>query len=369
MSSKPCLSALLALPLALLAASCSSEPSGTGGSTSSGGTTATGGTTTTGGTGGVTTGGTGGVTTGGAGGATGGTGGVTGGTGGSGGSLTPEQLRGQYLVDKVIYCSQCHTPYDANGLPDNTLYLAGNQNYVFQHGGADVTLYAHNITNSDLNGIASWTDDQIKASIITGTDDEDAPLWPIMPYPAYAHLTPEDAAAVVAYLRVVSPNEHAGMEPTLANPDPVTPALDDAQIPHTTLPAGDPDYQAAEHGRYLAIIGCLTCHTPESSPGVPDLTKAFAGGKSIFRVGDPITYTSTNITPDATGIAGWSALDIAQAVKTNTEKSSARKLCPPMPGGFMRMGDMDMADLQDIGKYLSTLPPIVNGPFKCDPNQ
>jgi hypothetical protein len=30
------------------------------------------------------------------------------------------------------------------------------------------------------------------------------------------------------------------------------------------------------------------------------------------------------------------------------------------------MGDMADADLLDIGNYLTTLPPIANGPFKCD---
>lgn len=358
--------ALAGLPLGLTISACDGDSSGTGGSTSTGGTTSTGGSTSTGGTtggGGVTGGG--GATTGGGGG-TAGTGGMT---GGSGGSLTPVEQRGQYLVDKVVYCSQCHTPYDAAGLPDNTLYLAGNPNYVFPYMGSDVTLYAHNLTNSDLHGMASWSDDQIETAIVTGIDDEGAALWPHMPYPAYAHLTPDDATAMVAYLRKVVANEHAGMEASLANPEPETPKLDDAQIPHTTLPAGDPDYQSAEKGRYLAIVACLTCHTPESAPGVPDLSKAFAGGKSIRRVGDSVTYTSTNITPDATGIAGWSALDIGQAVKTNTEKSSARKLCPPMPGGPGRMGDMEQADLLDIGRYLSTIPPIQNGPFKCDPNQ
>jgi hypothetical protein len=78
-------------------------------------------------------------------------------------------------------------------------------------------------------------------------------------------------------------------------------------------------------------------------------------------------YTVTNITPDVTGIQGWSAADIAQAVKSNMEKQSARILCAPMTGGPMKMGGMAVSDLKDIGTYISTLPPIANGPFKCQP--
>lgn len=356
---------MVAIPLALLAGACGGGGSGSGGGgTSAGGTTSSGGTMTTGGT--TTSGGTGG-TTGGTGGTTGGTGGMTTGGGGTGGSLTPEQLRGQYLVDHVIVCGQCHTPNKADGTPDMSLYLAGAPNWVFDYNGSDVTVNATNLTNDDLHGLAGWTDQQILTSLQQGTDDEAATLWPVMPYPAYAHLTPDDANAVVAYLRTVTGNPNVVPEDLVPDPDAPAPAIDLAKVPQTTLDPADPNYASAQNGRYLAVVSCISCHTPELSPGVLDMTKAFAGGRTIRRAGDPKVYTSTNITLDATGIAGWSAMDIASAVKSNTDKTSAQLLCAPMPGGAMKLGGMSNSDLMDIGRYLSTIPPVANGPFKCLP--
>ena len=53
------------------------------------------------------------------------------------------------------------------------------------------------------------------------------------------------------------------------------------------------------HGLSIDILTALRWrifgqrHTPESAPGVPDLSKAFAGGKSIRRVGDSVTNVIT----------------------------------------------------------------------------
>src|SRR5690349_20392859 len=80
-----------------------------------------------------------------AGGATGGAGGA-GGTGGTGGGDPAAIARGEYLVDHVVYCGQCHTPVGADGKPDMTKYLAGSKNYIFKYQNMDVTVIAENIT-------------------------------------------------------------------------------------------------------------------------------------------------------------------------------------------------------------------------------
>jgi mono/diheme cytochrome c family protein len=154
------------------------------------------------------------------------------------------------------------------------------------------------------------------------------------------------------------------------DPDPPPPQVMDSEIPHSTLAPSDPDYAAAERGRYLSAVACVQCHTPATAPGIPDLTKAFAGGRVyIVRVNSndpkPASFTSTNLTPDATGLMGWSVDDIIQSVKTNTEKGSHRPLCATMPGGPGKMGDLTDGDLKDIAIYLHNLKPIANGPFTC----
>src|ERR1700712_1372094 len=132
-------------------------------------------------------------------------------------------------------------------------------------------------------------------------------FYPIMPYPEYSLLSQEDVDWIVKYLRSVPPNDDVvPADYPYFDQNPPVPSVDDSKIPHTTLASNDPGFAAAERGRYLAKTACLNCHTAELSYGIPDLSKAFAGGKMYtFIRGKPV-QTSTNLTPDATGLAGWS---------------------------------------------------------------
>jgi mono/diheme cytochrome c family protein len=306
------------------------------------------------------------------GGATGGAGGgdstsssttTTASTGTSGG----DAARGKYLVDNVIVCGQCHTPTLADGTFDQTKYLAGSKNYNFKYQSMDVTVIAENITPDNVQGVGMWTDDQIRGAIQAGLDDQKATMWAIMPYPEYAVMEGADVSAIVAYLRTVPGNANVVPPDSLEDPGSPAAPINGSKVPHTTLAKTDPDFASAERGRYLAILGCMSCHTEETDPGVPDVAKAFAGGRTFKSVSDAKPSTSTNLTPDASGLAGWSAADIVASIKTNTEKGTNRQLCSAMPGGKGHMGDMTDADLLDIGNYLHTIAPVANGPFKCQP--
>ena len=60
-----------------------------------------------------------------------------------------------------------------------------------------------NITPDKETGLGAWTDEQIAAAITTGKRPDGRQLAPIMNYAAFTHLTKEDVAAVVAYLRTI----------------------------------------------------------------------------------------------------------------------------------------------------------------------
>ena len=172
--------------------------SGTGGSTAgTGGNSGTGGGTA--GTGGSS--GTGGSTagTGGSAGAGGSAG--TGGTSGSGGGggLTALQARGQYIVDHVAACGDCHTPMGQNG-PVPGMYLAGNPSFIALPNGDK--LGSRNLTN-DETGLKNRTDAEIKDMFQNGmrpTATGMEPLNPVMPYYVFHNMTDADANAIVAYL-------------------------------------------------------------------------------------------------------------------------------------------------------------------------
>jgi mono/diheme cytochrome c family protein len=294
--------------------------------------------------------------------------GTSGATGGSGGGTgDPVAIaRGKYLVDNLLVCGECHTPVDANGKPDKSKYLAGSRSYDFKTMTNEiVSVYAENLTSDKVEGIGEWSDDWIRGSITRGLDDVQVPLWPIMPYPEYALMTSQDVNAIVAYLRTVAPSKNVVPPDTFPNPGSPAAAVNGSKIPHTTLPKTDPDFAAAERGRYLASIACVNCHTPELAPGLPDFTKPFAGGRTYRSRSDVGFSTSTNLTPDATGLAGWTVADIVESIKTNTEKGTKRALCDTMPGGPGRMGDLADGDLTDIATYLHTIAPIASQAYQC----
>lgn len=298
------------------------------------------------------------------------------GTGGTGGGVarmptatTGTIERGKYLVDHLLVCGACHTPNDANGKPDKTKYLAGSRSYDFTDtDGTVVTVNAENLTSHNPEGLATWSDEQIRRALTQGIDDEMIAIYPIMPYPEYSLLTHEDQDSIIQYLRSIPPNDNVvPADYPYFDQHPPAPPVDESKIPHTTLPATDPDFAAAERGRYLAATACLNCHTEQLSADIPDLSKAFAGGKKYTYIRGAPEHTSVNITPDATGLAGWSVDDIVAALKTNTEKGTSRTFCNTHPGGPDALGGLTDGDTRDLAVYIHTLPPVQNGPFQCLP--
>ncbi len=66
-------------------------------------------------------------------------------------------------------------------------------------------VYGTNITPA---GLASWTDNEILRAITAGVNRDGDVLFPVMPYRNYRYLTQGDAAAIITYVRTLSPIEH-----------------------------------------------------------------------------------------------------------------------------------------------------------------
>jgi mono/diheme cytochrome c family protein len=103
---------------------------------------------------------------------------------------------GAYLAGPVSHCMECHTPMGPQGpLLETDL---GRGGFEF-HGPWGVSVAA-NITNHE-DGLAGYTDDQIKVMITQGVHADGRPMMPPMPYGYLAKMTPEDLDAIVLYLR------------------------------------------------------------------------------------------------------------------------------------------------------------------------
>ena len=291
----------------------------------------------------------------------------------SGGAASSDATvaRGDYLVNHVAACGDCHTPRRADGSPDTSKFLAGNAAF------ADINpadpkkglLPTPNLTPDKTTGLGDWTDKQIKNAFQNGLDSDDNALFPVMPYYVFHNMTDSDADSIVMYLRSIKAvaneipeRQDLGFPVMQAQPVPVD------QLPETTLKPTDPKYASAQNGKYLAAnVGvCMECHT-EHDPlaAVPlKLDALFQGNETFTRdqLGLPPVFpemiVSANVTPGKNGIKGWTAEDVVKVLKEGVNKDG-EALCPPMPfGPNGAFGGLTAADALDIGNYLTTLAPV-----------
>jgi mono/diheme cytochrome c family protein len=110
--------------------------------------------------------------------------------------------RGKYLVI-VAGCSDCHTPGALLGAPDMKRYLGGSD-VGFSIPGLGVFV-GENLTADKETGLGDWTTEQIIAAIRTGKTPEGRDLSPVMPFPAFSHLTDADAEAIATFLESLPP--------------------------------------------------------------------------------------------------------------------------------------------------------------------
>lgn len=102
--------------------------------------------------------------------------------------------RGKYIVEEVAKCINCHTPRDANGEIDRTQLLNGAP--VFFQPAQPVADWPQICPR--LRGTPPGTDEEMITLLTTGIWNTGKPLRDPMPK---FHMTREDAAAVVAYLK------------------------------------------------------------------------------------------------------------------------------------------------------------------------
>jgi mono/diheme cytochrome c family protein len=108
-------------------------------------------------------------------------------------------------------------------------------------------------------------------------------------------------------------------------------------------------------GEYLVkVIGCGDCHTPGALAGAPDMSRHMSGTEYGW-VGPWGTTYARNVTPDSTGLAGWTEDEIVRALKAGTRKDGT-PVRPPMPWPWF--SNLTDEDAHAIAAYLLSLPPV-----------
>jgi len=253
--------------------------------------------------------------------------------------------RGDYLVNGILTCGNCHTPKGPTGDIMDKAFSGG---LSWDEPPFKVT--APNITQDKETGIGEYTDAELKQVLRKGIKRNGIPVAMIMPSGFYEVMTERDLDAVIAYLRTIKPIKNKVADPIYKMPQG-----------HPIPPGGEKPYTEAmltdkvKKGLYLATIAhCMECHTPMGPKGREFAAKLGAGGFDF--PGPWGVSTSRNITSSKTkGVGAWTDDEIKRAITQGISRDGS-KLKPPM--GFHYYATVTPADLDAIVAYLRTVPAI-----------
>lgn len=250
--------------------------------------------------------------------------------------------RGQYLVEGVCHCFQCHTQGETKE-PGSQFYLhqpvKGREGAGAIWGTDPYVLVVPNITPDRKTGIGAWSDDAIARAIREGVSQDGKALSGEMPSKYYRALSDEDLASIIVYLRSI---------PAIKNRLPRTqlpPELYAELKPEPiTSPVPPPDFaDPVKVGAYLTSLGrCAECHGEK-----------FAGMGGFEQVDG---LASANLTPAPSTNLYYEFPAFVEAMHLG--KVGARKFNAPMPWWYF--GHMNEGDLHAIYTFLHTLEPVTH---------
>jgi mono/diheme cytochrome c family protein len=218
--------------------------------------------------------------------------------------------RGRYLVRHVTGCLVCHSPLDANDKTRLQAGMEGAGDVVIPQGPGRVI--APNITPDPDHGIGRWTDDEIARAVREGVSRDGHALFPMMPYRNYLAMTDADLGAIIAYLRSLPPVKQAPGRTELIVPVRYIVRT----VPEPLTGAVETHFEnEVQRGEYLTrVASCQDCHSTFDDRRRPLPGLDFAGGNLMQeREG---TATTANITPDETGIKGYTADTFREMMRT-----------------------------------------------------
>jgi mono/diheme cytochrome c family protein len=236
--------------------------------------------------------------------------------------------RGAHLV-RARPCGQCHGAD-----------LGGS---VFADAGPFALLAAPNLTRGRGGLTPRRSDAEWERAIRHGIRRDGTSLV-VMPSEVFNAITDDEMAAMIAYLKQVSPVDRE-VPPTtvrivgrmLLGAGQFKTAAD--MSPRTAHVASVDTTPGVEYGRYLVTVsGCRMCHGD-----------SYSGGPGFGPNGKP----PSNITP--TGIGHYTEDDFKRALRTGDRPKGGGVLSGEMPWKYF--GTMSDGELQSIWLFLKTLPP------------
>jgi mono/diheme cytochrome c family protein len=252
---------------------------------------------------------------------------------------------------KVIFnagnCTACHmTP----GQEDRT-QLAGGLKMVSPFG----TFYTPNISSDKVAGIGGWTELEFVNAMKRGTGRKGEHLYPAFPYASYSLLKTSDVRDLHAYMLTLPASSTPSKPHELKFPFSIRLAVGGWKFLYfkpTEFVADTTKSPAWNRGRYLAEgpAHCAECHSPRNALGGLEPGKEYVGAPNLEAGG----RFANNITPSKDGIGDWTAQDMADFLKSGTDK------CFNEPAGMKEVLESTKnysdEDAAAMGEYFHSLP-------------
>lgn len=251
--------------------------------------------------------------------------------------------RGDYLVNGILTCANCHSP---KGPPAVVVGKDFSGGLSWDELPFKVT--APNITPDKETGIGDYTDAELRQVLRKGIKRNGVPVAMVMPSGFYEIMTDRDLDAVIAYLRTIKPIKNTVPDPVyrMAQGHPIPPG---GETPLSEAMMSD----KVKRGFYLVTIAhCMECHTPMGPRGREFASRLGAGG---FEFPGPWGVSvSRNITSSKEkGIGDWTDDEIKRAITQGISRDGS-KLKPPM--GYHYYSTVSTDDLDAVVAYLRTVP-------------
>jgi mono/diheme cytochrome c family protein len=251
--------------------------------------------------------------------------------------------RGDYLVNGILTCGNCHTPKGPNGDITDKMFSGG-----LNWDEPPFKVTAPNITQDKETGIGDYTDAELKQVLRKGIKRNGVPVAVVMPSGFYEIMTDRDLDAVIAYLHTIKPIKNTVPDPVyrMAQGHPIPPG---GETPLSEAMMSD----KVKKGFYLVTIAhCMECHTPMGPHGLEFASRLGAGGFAF--PGPWGVSVSRNITSSKeSGIGDWTDDEIKRAITQGIRRDGS-KLKPPM--GYHYYSTVSTDDLDAVVAYLRTVP-------------
>ncbi|MBM6594497.1 cytochrome c [Microvirga pudoricolor] len=251
---------------------------------------------------------------------------------------------------ELFYAGGCTSCHAVPGQDDKTR-LGGGYALKSPFG----TFHVPNISPNKSDGIGAWTPAQFVRAMREGVTPDGQHLYPAFPYTSYQRMKPDDVADMFAFIMTLPAVEGRAKPHELPFPYNIRRGVGLWKLAFLNgkVFESDPAKSASlNRGDYLTNGPghCAECHSPRNLAGAIVADRRFSGGPDPEGRG-----TVPNITPDASGIGGWTVDDLTNLLKTG-ETPNYDTVGGPMGDVVRNTAQLTDEDRAAMAEYLLSLP-------------